>query len=53
MNLFKKEFEDKFRDFACSRLADSMCPDAIDWEDYGWMLTSMQEFIDENYKEKE
>lgn len=54
MSLFKKEFEDKFREFAYSRLAGTRWVfnhDAISSEEYQWMLASMQEFIDENYKE--
>jgi hypothetical protein len=53
---FKEEFASKFREFAHSRLAGTRwvfnC-DAISLEEYQWMLASMQEFIDENYKEKE
>jgi hypothetical protein len=56
MNKFKEEFASKFREFAHSRLAGTRwvfnC-DAISSEEYQWMLASMQEFIDENYKEKE
>jgi len=56
MNKFKQEFEGKFSEFACSRLAGTRwvfnC-DAISSEEYQWMLATMQEFIDENYKEME
>jgi hypothetical protein len=56
VNKFKQEFEDKFSCFAYSRLAGTRwvfnC-DAISSEEYQWMLATMQEFIDENYKEME
>jgi len=56
MNKFKQEFEGKFSEFAYSRLAGNhftFSCDAICSEEYQWMLASMQEFIDENYKEME
>lgn len=54
MNKFKDEFASKFSEFAYSRLAGTKWVfnhDAISSEEYQWMLASMQEFIDENYKE--